>query len=84
MQSPVLDFLMAPEYRGDAGLLLGTAVDTARSRGARLVRACMAGCDRGKAAVVLEAGFRREATLAGQLAAGADCFDLHIYVLNLL
>ena len=60
-----------------------TALDAARSKGARLVRASVAECDREKARLLLSAGFRREAILAGQFAAGNDCFDLEIYVLHL-
>lgn len=82
-QSPVLDFLIAPAYLGEAGVFLSTATDAARSQGARLVRACVAGCDGEKADLLVAAGFRREGALAGQFTAGADHFDLHIYALEL-
>lgn len=81
--APVLDFLVAPAYFGEAGRLVGAAVDAARARGAGLVRTCMAGCDAEKADLLAAAGFRREATLPGQFAAGPDCFDLHVYTLDL-
>lgn len=83
-RSPVLDFLIAPAYLGDTTHLLGTAIDAAQSRGARVVRSYVAACDGAKADALVAAGFRREATLAGQLAAGAARLDLQIYVLDLL
>ena len=80
-QAPVLDFLLAPGYLRDAPLLLAAAIEAARLQGARIVRACVAECDREKADALRDAGFRHEATLAGQLCAGDDQFDLHVYVL---
>jgi len=77
--APIIDFLVAPAYMGQASDLLTVALDASRSGGAECVRCCVATCDRGKIDVLLQVGFRREAMLAGQLKAGYERFDLHIY-----
>ncbi len=78
--APIVDFLVAPAYMGQATDLLAAALVACRSGDAERVRCCVAACDREKIAVLLQLGFRHEATLAGQLKAGYDRFDLHIYV----
>jgi GNAT superfamily N-acetyltransferase len=77
--APIIDFLVAPAYLGQAPDLLAAALDACRSGGAECVRGCMAACDHDKIEILRQVGFRHEATLAGQLKAGCDRFDLHIY-----
>jgi hypothetical protein len=77
--APVIDFLVARAYLGQAPDLLACALDACRSGGAECVRGCVADCDREKINILRQAGFRREATLAGQFKAGRDRFDLHVY-----
>jgi ribosomal protein S18 acetylase RimI-like enzyme len=78
--APIIDFLVAPAYVEQAPELLTAALAASRSAGAECVRCCAAACDRGKMDILERAGFRHEATLAGQFKAGYDRFDLHIYV----
>jgi GNAT superfamily N-acetyltransferase len=78
--APILDFLVTPAYMKQATDLVVAALVACRSGGAEHVRCYVAACDREKIDVLLQAGFRREATLAGQLKAGHDHYDLHIYV----
>lgn len=77
--APVLDFLVAPAYMGQAPELLTAALSASRSGGAECVRCCVAACDREKIAILQQVGFRREAALTGQFKAGFDRFDLYIY-----
>ena len=77
--APIIDFLVAPAYLGQAPELLAAALDACRSGGAECVRGCVAACDHDKIEILRQAGFHHEATLAGQLKAGCDRFDLHIY-----
>ena len=78
--APIIDFLVAPAYMDQAPDLLTVALDACGSGGAECVRCCVAACDREKIAILLQVGFRHEARLAGQLKAGYDRVDLHIYV----
>jgi ribosomal protein S18 acetylase RimI-like enzyme len=78
--APIVDFLVAPAYMGQATDLLVAALVACRSGGAERVHCCVAACDREKIATLLQLGFCHEATLVGQLKAGHDRFDLHIYV----
>jgi ribosomal protein S18 acetylase RimI-like enzyme len=78
--APTVDFLVAPAYLGQAPDLLTAALDACRSGGAECVRGCVAACDHEKIEILRQVGFRHEATLAGQLKAGRDRFDLHVYV----
>ena len=77
--APIIDFLVAPAYLGQAPELLAAALDACRSGGAECVRGCVAACDHDKIEILRQVGFHHEATLAGQLKAGCDRFDLHIY-----
>jgi hypothetical protein len=77
--APIIDFLVAPAYLGQAPYLLAAALDACRSGGAECVRGCVAACDHDKIEILRQVGFRHEATLVGQLKAGCDRFDLHIY-----
>lgn len=82
--APIVDFLVAPAYLGQAPELLAAALGTCRSGGAECVRGCVAACDHEKIDILRQIGFRHEATLAGQLKAGRDRFDLHLYVYPLV
>lgn len=77
--APAIDFLVAPAYLGQAPDLLAAALDACRSGGAERVRSWVAACDHEKIDILRQVGFRHEATLADQLKAGRDRFDLHIY-----
>jgi hypothetical protein len=77
--APIIDFLVAPAYADQAPGLLTAALAASRSGGAACVRCCVASCDCQKIDVLHQVGFHREATLEGQLKAGCDRFDLHIY-----
>ncbi len=79
VHAPIMDFLVAPAYLGQAADLLGVALDASRSGEAEGVRCCVAACDHEKIEILRQVGFRREATLSGQLKAGHDRFDLHVY-----
>jgi GNAT superfamily N-acetyltransferase len=81
--APLVDFLVAQDYHGQAPDLLKMAIETARSQGARLVRALVAQCDVEKADLLRAAGFRSDASVTGQLTAGVERFDLRHYVLEL-
>jgi ribosomal protein S18 acetylase RimI-like enzyme len=82
--APLVDFLVAPAYLSQAPELLAAALDACRSGGAETVRGCVAACDHEKIDILRQVGFRHEATLAGQLKAGRDRFDLHVYVYPLV
>jgi GNAT superfamily N-acetyltransferase len=82
--APIIDFLVAPAYLSQAPDLLAAALDACRSAGAERVRGCVAACDHEKIEILRQAGFCREATLAGQLKAGRDRFDLHVFGYSLL
>ena len=77
--APIIDFLVAPAYVDQAPGLLTAALAASRSGGAECVRGCVAACDHDKIEILRQVGFHHEATLAGQLKAGCDRFDLHIY-----
>lgn len=77
--APIIDFLVAPAYLGQAPELLAAALAAGRSGGAECVRGCVAACDHDKIEILRQVGFHHEATLAGQLKAGCDRFDLRIY-----
>jgi ribosomal protein S18 acetylase RimI-like enzyme len=79
LHAPVIDFLVAPAYLSQAPELLTVALAASRSGGAECVRCCVAACDSGKIDILQQVGFRHEAALAGQLKAGCDRFDLHVY-----
>jgi ribosomal protein S18 acetylase RimI-like enzyme len=78
--APTIDFLVASAYLGQAPDLLAAALDACRSGGAEYVRGFVAACDHEKVDILRRIGFRHEATLAGQLKAGRDRFDLQVYV----
>ena len=82
--APIIDFLVTPAYLGQAPELLAVALDACRSGGAECVRGCVAACDHEKIDILRQVGFRHEATMAGQLKAGRDRFDLHVYVYPLV
>jgi GNAT superfamily N-acetyltransferase len=82
--APIIDFLVAPAYLGQAPDLLTVALDASRSGGAECVRGCVAACDHDKSEILRQVGFRHEATLVNQLKAGRDRFDLHVYVYPLV
>jgi len=77
--APVIDFLVVPDYLGQADTLLHCAIGAAETTGARFVRAYLAACDTEKADIVQQMGFRHEALLEGQFRAGDDACDLHVY-----
>ena len=81
--APVVDLLVVPAYLDRADDLLHGAIGAAETAGARHVRAYLASCDVGKQAIVDALGFRQEASLAGQFAAGKDTYDLLIYTYSL-
>jgi ribosomal protein S18 acetylase RimI-like enzyme len=82
--APIVDFLVAPAYMGQATDLLAAALVACRLGGAERVRCCAAACDHEKIAILLQLGFRHEATLVDQLKAGHDRFDLHVYIRTLI
>jgi len=82
-KAPVLDFLVVPAYLGQVHHLLSVALAAAASSGLKVVRAYAASCDGEKATIVQDLAFRHEGTMVGQLAIGAERFDLNTYVLPL-
>jgi hypothetical protein len=80
--APIIDFLVAPTYLGQAPELLNIALAASRSGGAECVRCLAAACDGGKIDVLKQVGFCHEATLTGQFKADCDRFDVHIYTYN--
>jgi GNAT superfamily N-acetyltransferase len=78
--APVLDLLVAPSYVRQAAELLLAVLEAQLAAGAEQVQIYIASCDREKAGLVRNIGFRHEATLAGQFRAGTDCYDLDILV----
>jgi GNAT superfamily N-acetyltransferase len=82
--APIIDFLAAPAYLDQAPELLTAAMDASRSGGAEYLRSYVAACDTEKVEVLQRVGFRHEATLASQLKAGDERFDLHVYASPLI
>jgi GNAT superfamily N-acetyltransferase len=77
--APLIDFVVAPAYLSQAPELLTVALSDSRSGGAECTHCCVAACDREKIDILQQVGFRHAAALAGQLKAGYDRFDLHVY-----
>ena len=78
--APLLDFLVAPGYVGQAGELVQRAIDGLRGTDVEHVCAYLASCDGQKVEILRSAGFERVARLPRQLSVNDHHYDLEIYV----
>jgi GNAT superfamily N-acetyltransferase len=74
-----LDFIVQPGYLAQAPQLLSALTEAAGARGCRVVQAHLASCDRDKQQAAKQAGFHREAVLAGRLLAADRGYDLEVW-----
>ena len=79
----IMDFLVRPSYLDQAIELLLAAVQAARRSGSRIVRTCVAACDKEKQRLVSEAGFRQTAVLPAQFGMGSEYWNLEVHSLEL-